>query len=756
MVGVLEKSTGEKDELSQRPVFKDEQVGKKNLQPVTSEVNAEDSKDNFIHDIYLDGQHKNEENTVLSSNVKQQEDPTTKPNVITMPELVSQELFPTYSEKQKTSQEELRVSKDAVDVMDIERIGPHTLAEYEKTEKLVLQEKKRNDVVLSGIEDRDPEDIVINLAGQAIFNKKKNWVKALHDIVEVKEQPIEVTKADKKTGGGREPRNQGQQLQSGVPLLTQIPSINRVVTPWERESVKDLVQDLDQGRHLPFETQMLMSGGTQRKQQRGKQRDHNEGTQRKQHGGTKMEQPGGTKREQHGGSQRGQHGWTQREQHGRIQGEQGGGTQQEPHRGTQREQPEVTQREHPQAVFPPGVSPLANLRWVEMAVDDKPVLTVERMEKNKESSVAKEVLVSVKNQRTGGVLVSEKRVHDVFKEIHDQFIETEAPRSSLVLGTEDNISKKKTQPKRDGKGSNGGLGRTLNQDQSIQIRTNHQFDMQMQIDDSAEISSKLDMMKKTRPLSHIDIAREKEKGEMQKKEGRRHKKIQMKHTESRWHKGKPKLPKKVKTSKDQMTKQKKGRRRKFGQRLNNKANDEEFHDVQKDERASLKISKVKTKNQVTNKVKHSHTDQETETNVSEEIPLLDDIKRNRNQTDKQSDNRMKSLEFDQRPEEVIRTNLKEEIDKIDYSGDISEKLKKNNDDSSLISSPVSEVISEKNMEIQEVTNKSGDKKKTNKRKKFIRYNLPYNNKNPRSKTRADKSFKDLNVKNSVAEWLARG
>ena len=148
----------------------------------------------------------------------------------------------------------------------------------------------------------------------------------------------------------------------------------------------------------------------------------------------------------------------------------------------------MTQREHPQAVFPPGVSPLANLRWVEMAVDGKPVLIVQRMEKNKESSGAKEV-VSVKNQRTGGVLVSEKRVNDVFKEIHDQFIETEAPRSALVLGTEDNISKKKTQPKRDGKGSNGGLGRTLNQDQSIQIRTNHQFDMQMQIDDSAEIKS---------------------------------------------------------------------------------------------------------------------------------------------------------------------------------------------------------------------------------------------------------------------------
>ena len=398
-----------------------------------------------------------------------------------------------------------------------------------------------------------------------------------------------------------------------------------------------------------------------------------------------------------------------------------------------------------------------------MAVDGKPVLIVERMEKNKESSGAKEVLVSVKNPRTGGVLVSEKRVNDVFKEIHDQFIETEAPRSALVLGTDDIISKKKPQPKRDGRGSNGGLGRTLNQDPNIQIKTNNQFEMQLQIDDSAEISSKLDMMKKTRPLSHIDIARDKEKGEMQMKEGRKHKKTQMKHTQSRWHNGKPKLPKKMKTSKDQMTKQKKGRRRKFGQRLNNKANDEESHDVQKDERVSLKISKVKRKNQVSNKVKHSHMDQETETNVSEEIPLLDDIKRNRNQTDKQSDNQMKSLESDQKQEEVIRSNLKEKMDKIDYSGDISAKLKNTNDDaevtnqnSSLISSPVSEVISEKNREIKEVTNKSGDRKKTNKRRKFLRYNLPYNNKNPRSKTRADKSFKDLNVKNSVAEWLARG
>ena len=35
------------------------------------------------------------------------------------------------------------------------------------------------------------EDIVINMVGQEIFNREKNWEKALHDIVEVKELPLE-------------------------------------------------------------------------------------------------------------------------------------------------------------------------------------------------------------------------------------------------------------------------------------------------------------------------------------------------------------------------------------------------------------------------------------------------------------------------------------------------------------------------------------------------------------------------------------
>ena len=245
------------------------------------------------------------------------------------------------------------------------------------------------------------------------------------------------------------------------------------------------------------------------------------------------------------------------------------------------------------------------------------------------------------------------------------------------------------------------------------------------------------------------------------KEGRKLKKTQMKHTQNRWHKAKPKLPKK--TSKDVVTKQKKWRRRKFGQRLNNKANGEESHDVQKDERVSLKISKLKRLNQVAKKVKHSRIDQEKETNVSDGLRFIDNIKTHKNRTNKQSDIPMTSLEFVQRQEEVIKNDLKEENDKIDYSGDISDKLKKSYDDvegtnqnSSIISSPVSGEIAEKNLKIKEVSNKTHHKKAQNKRRKFIRYNLPSNKKNPRSKTRVDKSFKDLNAKNSVAEWLARG
>ena len=127
---------------------------------------------------------------------------------------------------------------------------------------------------------------------------------------------------------------------------------------------------------------------------------------------------------------------TQREQNER--------TQREKHGGTQQKQPIGTQREHPQSVFRPEVSPLENLRWVEMAVDGKSVLTVQRMEKKRK---VKEVLESVKSH--GGDVVSEKRVHDVFKDIHDRFIEIKAPRSGLVLGTEDNISNKTPQLQRE-------------------------------------------------------------------------------------------------------------------------------------------------------------------------------------------------------------------------------------------------------------------------------------------------------------------
>ena len=66
------------------------------------------------------------------------------------------------------------------------------------------------------------------------------------------------------------------------------------------------------------------------------------------------------------------------------------------------------------------------------------MLTVKMMENNQEYSGDKEVLVSVASPRTG-VVVSEKGVHDAFKEIHCQFIETKSPR----LGTVD-IRFKKT------------------------------------------------------------------------------------------------------------------------------------------------------------------------------------------------------------------------------------------------------------------------------------------------------------------------
>ena len=96
--------------------------------------------------------------------------------------------------------------------------------------------------------------------------------------------------------------------------------------------MENLVQHKDNGGYLPSWTQINLIGRTQRNQ--------HVGTQRKQHRGTQREQ----------------------------------------HEGTQREQPKGTQKEHPQPVFPLEVSPLANLRLVEMAVDGKPVITVERIE----------------------------------------------------------------------------------------------------------------------------------------------------------------------------------------------------------------------------------------------------------------------------------------------------------------------------------------------------------------------------------------
>ena len=50
----------------------------------------------------------------------------------------------------------------------------------------------------------------------------------------------------------------------------------------------------------------------------------------------------------------------------------------------------------------------------------------------KQQKGGKKVLESVKSH--GGDVVSEKRVHDIFKDIHDWFIEIKAPRSGLVLG----------------------------------------------------------------------------------------------------------------------------------------------------------------------------------------------------------------------------------------------------------------------------------------------------------------------------------
>ena len=90
-------------------------------------------------------------------------------------------------------------------------------------------------------------------------------------------------------------------------------------------------------------------------------------------------------------------------------------------------------------------------------------------------SGAKEVLVLVKSPITVGVVVSAKRVNDIFKEIHDQFVNTEAPRLGWVIGTEDIESKKKPELKGENNGTKGGVQKHLKQDPIIHSKNSRQF-----------------------------------------------------------------------------------------------------------------------------------------------------------------------------------------------------------------------------------------------------------------------------------------